>query len=218
MSKSSDAPKVERVAVPLLPRIRSAYDGSRVRFPLLCDLAKDRTQQSFKDECDINVLMKRYERTGILPVGRDVPPQFGDVTSLDFTESMNQVAAVRGVFSQLDARTRARFENDPSQMLDFLADPANAAEAVKLGLISQSETVVDERGQSADNVRTSKGGVPHEQRGHSVRDQESDAGAQALGNADPVGKAPGTPQRGEGAGARGDGGAGGGGSPRARGA
>jgi len=126
--------------------IRSAYDGRRVRQTLYCDPKKDRTQQSFKDECDINVLMKRYEKTGILPTGRDLPPQFGDVTSVDFMESMNQVATVRGVFSQLDARTRARFENDPAQMLDFMADPANRAEAVKLGLLPK---VPEEAPQSA---------------------------------------------------------------------
>lgn len=132
-TSKSDAPKVERGSAPMRV-IRSAYDGLRRRVALFCDPKRDRTQQSFKDECDINVLMKRFEKTGILPAGRDLPPQFGDVTSFDFVESMNQVAAVRGVFSQLDARTRARFENDPAQMLDFLADPANGPEAVKLGL------------------------------------------------------------------------------------
>jgi len=138
VSSDSSAPKVERAKAPK-PYIRSAYDGRRVRQTLYCDPKQDRTQQSFKDECDINVLMKRYEKTGILPSGRDIPPQFADVTALDFTESMNRVAMVRGVFSQLDARTRARFENDPSQMLDFLADPANSAEAVKLGLLEVPE-------------------------------------------------------------------------------
>lgn len=117
-----------------VPRIRSAYDGSRVRVRLICVEGEDRTQQQFKDECDINVLMSRYEKTGILPQGRDAPPQFLDVSSMDFTTAMNQIAEVNGVFSQLDARTRARFENNPELMLEFLADPANEAEAVKLGL------------------------------------------------------------------------------------
>jgi len=115
--------------------IRSAYDGSRVRVGLFCPTLEDRTQQQYRDECNINFLMKRYEKTGILPQGRDAPLQYADVSAMDFTESMNRVAVVRGVFSQLDARTRARFENNPEHMLEFLADPGNAAEAVKLGLL-----------------------------------------------------------------------------------
>jgi len=131
------APKADRAGA-TLPRIRSAYDGSRVSVPLVCTSAEDRTQQSFKDECNINVLMKRYEKTGILPQGRDVPMQYADVSALDFQSSMDRVALVRGVFSQLDARTRLRFENDPEQMLAFVADPANVKEAVKLGLLPKA--------------------------------------------------------------------------------
>lgn len=132
--KSSTAPEADRVGA-TVPRIRSAYDGSRVSVPLVCTAAEDRTQQSFKDECNINVLMKRYEKTGILPQGRDIPMQYADVSAIDFQSSMDRVALVRGVFSQLDARTRLRFENDPEQMLEFVANPDNAAEAVKLGLL-----------------------------------------------------------------------------------
>lgn len=137
----TNASKTDRAAasVPQTPRIRSAYDGSRVRIRLICCDGEDRTQQQFKDECDINVLMSRYEKTGVLPQGRDTPPQYADVSAMDFTESMNQIAMVNGVFSQLDARTRARFENNPENMLEFIADPANQAEAVKLGLLPEPQ-------------------------------------------------------------------------------
>lgn len=157
------APKAERPGQSV-PRIRSAYDGSRVVVRLICTEDEDRTQQQFKDECDINVLMKRYERTGILPLGPDIPPQYADVSAMDFTTSMNQVAMVRGVFSQLDAHTRARFENNPELMLEFIADPANEAEAVKLGLLSsdvlQSGTEVERAGsEGVSKVATSGASV-----------------------------------------------------------
>ncbi len=114
--------------------IRSRYDFSRVPVRLICVDGEDRTQQSFRDECDINVLMKRYEKTGVLPSFGRREPQYLDATAIDFQSSMDRVAEVQGVFSKLDARTRARFENNPELMLEFLADPANDAEAVKLGL------------------------------------------------------------------------------------
>lgn len=128
--------------------IRSAYDRSRVRVGVVCLASEDRTQQSFRDECDINFLMKRYEKTGILPSARDSVPQFADVTGMDFMASMQQVAEVSGAFSMLDARTRARFENDPSRMLDFLADPANMDEAIKLGLVAKPKGEADGSGKA----------------------------------------------------------------------
>lgn len=121
--------------------IRSVYDGHRVSVALVCLASEDRTQQSFRDECDINVLMKRFEQSGVLPSARDDVPQFADVSSMSFESSMQQVAAVSGAFSMLDARTRARFGNDPSAMLDFLADPLNHAEAVKMGLMAEAKEV-----------------------------------------------------------------------------
>lgn len=139
------APKADRPEVNV-PRIRSAYDGSRVRVRLICTEGEDRTRQEFKDECDINVLMARYERTGILPQGREISTTYADVSAWDFADSMQKIATVKGIFSQLDARTRARFENNPEIMLEFIADPANIAEAVKMGLIAEPE-VTNERSE-----------------------------------------------------------------------
>lgn len=124
-----------------VPLIRARFPFVRVPVRVVCSEAEDRTQQAFKDECDINFLMKRYEKTGILPQGRSSPPQYVDATMFDFTEAQNRVAQVRGVFSMLDARTRARFENDPAKMLDFLANPENHAEAIKMGLMAKTEGV-----------------------------------------------------------------------------
>lgn len=114
---------------------RSVVPAVRVPVLLMCSAEEDRAKQAFKDECDINVLMRRYEKTGVLPLGRGQAPVYVDASVIDFQASMDRVAQVRGVFSLLDARTRARFENNPEFMLEFLADPANKEEAVKLGLL-----------------------------------------------------------------------------------
>jgi hypothetical protein len=37
----------------------------------------------------------------------------------------------------LPADVRARFENDPANLLDFMVNPANNAECIKLGLIDR---------------------------------------------------------------------------------
>jgi len=99
------------------------------------DGAVSRTKQAFKKDADINFIMKKYRETGLLPSVRDRKPFYGDFTNApDFLETQNRIAHTRQYFQQLPADVRDRFANDPARMLDFLANPENDAEAVKLGL------------------------------------------------------------------------------------
>lgn len=93
------------------------------------------TKQAFKDECDINVIMRRYERSGVLPVNMRGEPRYVDCTSIDYLESMRVVADARSAFESLPARVRARFEHDPARLMEFLADERNREEARELGLL-----------------------------------------------------------------------------------
>lgn len=92
------------------------------------------TKQSFKDECDVNVIMRRYEMTGLLPESRQ-DAQYGDVTGLDYQEAMLLVADARSKFESLPARVRARFDNDPGAFLAYMEDP-DPAELKELGLLN----------------------------------------------------------------------------------
>lgn len=99
-------------------------------------------QQSFKDECDINTILERFGVTGELPTARAVP-QYGDFSQVvDYQTAMNSVRASQEAFMELPAKIRARFENDPAKLLDFLGDEANRDEAVALGLVPKAQEVV----------------------------------------------------------------------------
>lgn len=94
------------------------------------------TKQSFVDECDINKIIARFEKTGMIENVNRRKPFYGDVTSLrSYQESLNVVQEAEQLFRDMDAHVRARFENDPAQMIAFLADAKNRDEAVKLGMI-----------------------------------------------------------------------------------
>jgi phage internal scaffolding protein len=101
------------------------------------------TQQHFRDECDINNIMSRYERTGILvdPLQqRQVKPEFGDFSNIpDYQEAQNALIEAHQLFDNLPATIRKRFLNSPAQLLDFMADESNIEEAVKLGIIYRPE-------------------------------------------------------------------------------
>lgn len=107
-------------------------------------------QQNFKDETDINYIVRQFGLTGELP-GQTISPQYGDFTGvLDYHSAVNAVLAAQDEFMDLPAQMRARFDNDPAKLIDFLGNDENREEAIKLGLLAQkpisepSETPVGE--------------------------------------------------------------------------
>lgn len=98
-------------------------------------------RQEFRDECDINFLMERFARTGVLVdpsmVGKRVAA-FGDFTDAqDFTECNLRLVAAVEAFESLPGKVRERFNHDPADVLAFLSDEANRDEAILLGLVEK---------------------------------------------------------------------------------
>lgn len=119
------------------------YDGDVVSFQSGVDFsdAPSRAQQHFRDETDINVMVARFQRTGV----PEAPPVFPDVQdftqSHDFRSAMDVIVEARHAFSSVPAKVRDRFLNDPGLLLEFLADPDNRDEAERLGLVVQRHVV-----------------------------------------------------------------------------
>jgi len=118
-----------------LPFIIGPY-AKKLKVSLDFDPETDRTQQEFADECDINNIIARFDKTGILDFVNKHQPQYGDVTGLDFLEMQNQIVQAKNMFADLPSRIRDRFSNDPAKFLDFFNDPENAHEAARLGLLA----------------------------------------------------------------------------------
>jgi phage internal scaffolding protein len=92
------------------------------------------TQQQFAEESDINFIVDRFMKTGHIPTPASMP-QYADYDGVfDFQSAMNVVRQADENFMRMDAKVRARFHNSPQEFLEFFADPANADEAVRLGL------------------------------------------------------------------------------------
>ncbi|AXH73339.1 MAG: internal scaffolding protein [Microviridae sp.] len=93
------------------------------------------TKQSFKEECDINSIVEKAQRTGQLPQMIAKDPMYGDFSgAMDYQSALNLVLKAESQFMGLEARVRDRFMNDPSAFLAFMEDPNNGPEIVKLGL------------------------------------------------------------------------------------
>lgn len=117
-----------------MSKIRSAYDGERkpVR---LAFTGPGRTKQSFRDECDINNIMGKFQRTGLLEAVNKNQPRYGDVPAMDFRQAVENIRLADEMFSEMPSNVRKRFENDPGAFLAFIQNADNYDEAVELGLI-----------------------------------------------------------------------------------
>lgn len=106
------------------------------------------TQQQFKEESDINFIMARYQKTGVLvdPLTQTTrKPMFDDFSELgDFRDHQQAVIEAQEMFMSLPSRLRARFNNSPAELLQWLGNPANKDEAIELGLMTKTPSVTPE--------------------------------------------------------------------------
>ena len=98
------------------------------------------TKQSFTDECDINSIMRKFQKTGALTHVSNHAENYGFATSEDFSSSMQLVAQATTMFEELPSSIRKQFNNEPGQFLDFVQDPANLEEMREMGLANQYST------------------------------------------------------------------------------
>jgi len=93
------------------------------------------TKQSFKDECDINLIMRRYMASGEMPVLNNNAPQYLDATGYDYQEAMQFIAGAKSLFGEMPSEIRNKFQNDPAQFLDFCSNEKNRPEMAEMGLL-----------------------------------------------------------------------------------
>ncbi len=101
------------------------------------------TRQSEMKNCDINVIMSKYEKTGVLPqVG--VEGFYADLSAVgDFREAVERVQRGDEVFMSLPAAVRKEFDNDAVAFVDTCSDSenrsANMAKLYELGVVVPEE-------------------------------------------------------------------------------
>jgi phage internal scaffolding protein len=118
--------------------ISSAYKRHRTK-GILFTIAS-RAQQHFKDECDINRIIERFTKTGLIPQIQAISHN-ADVSDFpSFQEAMDFIIETREQFMELPAKIRKYFNNDPGELVAFLEDPENFDEALRLGLVERPAT------------------------------------------------------------------------------
>lgn len=108
------------------------------------------THQEFKQECDINFIVRRCA-AGLMSPPVAPEPVCVDVSDVpaDYQECLDRIFAANERFAALPSRIRDRFANDPARMLEWMRDPANFDEGVKLGLFAKPARVEEPAPASA---------------------------------------------------------------------
>ncbi len=118
-----------RSAANLGPRVQIDFSGE-----------KSRAKQSMGAECDINLIMKKYIKTGAVRHVNRFGGSYDFASSIEYHEAMNLVTEADQMFSQLPAEMRGRFLNDPAGFLDFVQNPESEEEMREMGLLASQPT------------------------------------------------------------------------------
>ncbi len=96
-----------------------------------------RAKQSFQEESEINNIMAKYQKTGMLGHVAKYGPRYADLPPQeDYHAAMNIVAGANTMFEELPSSIRYKFENDPAKFLEFCEDEENIDEMREMGILA----------------------------------------------------------------------------------
>lgn len=108
------------------------------------------TQQHFGDSTDINRIMEKFNRTGVLGTGAKQSgrkPIYLNLSGESYHEMLLRIQEAQGQFANFPAKVRKRFANNPENLLRFLGDDKNLAEAAELGLVDLDSIPAERKAQ-----------------------------------------------------------------------
>ena len=94
-----------------------------------------KTDQQYTEDCCANSILAKYAKTGQINHIAKVRGQYADVSGVeDLHGTMLKIKDMEAEFLKMSPELRAKFGNKPEGMIQWLSDPKNDEEAVKLGL------------------------------------------------------------------------------------
>jgi phage internal scaffolding protein len=115
-------------------------DGKLIRKKVVYHTGEDsKVQQSFKDETDIKYILQKYGKSKMAPtmINQALYGDFSEVPS--FQEAQNRLIQAQESFMTLSSDVRKKFDNDPTQFLEFVSKKENVEEMRKMGLMKPEE-------------------------------------------------------------------------------
>lgn len=131
-------------------KFTSFYDTLKEKEGYKSDLPS-LTMQEFKDECDINKILAGFNNTGILPPSQQLDstrvPEFINLADMPSSpqEYFEIYQEAMQSFDSLPISIRERFNHDKMAFIEYVANPQNSDELVRLGLAYSRHSGNDDR-------------------------------------------------------------------------
>ena len=130
-----------------LPYVDYPHSGLQCPEPTL-------TQQHFADECDFNNVLAKWQNSGLITHLNPSQPIYADVSEFtDYQSSLELIRSAQAAFDALPSSVRDRFDNDPQALFNFVHDPSNRDEAIKLGLVPSPDAFPPVVGSAAPTAK-----------------------------------------------------------------
>lgn len=98
-------------------------------------------RQSPSEAIDINVIMAKYDKSGLVPFV-NAEALYADVSTFgDYRDAIERVKAADDMFNVLPLKVRQRFNFDPAAFVAFCMDEKNRPELIELGLVVPAKPV-----------------------------------------------------------------------------
>jgi len=136
-------------------KYRTAYDGIRPDTGTSFEGDLGKTIQEQKDSTDINNILERYQRTGLIDHVQKHEPQYGEFAAYDFQANQNMIARINQTFEELPSSTRKEFDNNVENFMEFIATQENIDD-MKDGVIGNETPVEKPAETTAETTKVSE--------------------------------------------------------------
>ena len=108
--------------------VRSKYSP---RVAVIAPEGESLTQQHFKEAVDINNILSKYRKTGIVEHVKRAQAIYGDFTELgQYAVHLDKVAKAQQAFDMLPAELRNQFNNSIPGFFEYIQKPENKDQCI----------------------------------------------------------------------------------------
>lgn len=91
------------------------------------------TKQSFRDSCDVNKILERFQIKNVNAHIVEFPPEvYGEFQNVDLLTAYGQIDRANEIFAALSSEVRAEFGHDALAFVKFASDPENNSRLAEL--------------------------------------------------------------------------------------
>jgi hypothetical protein len=134
---------------------RTAY-GPKVKHDFHVEITEEnqeqesRTNQQFKNSCDINTILARYRTTGLIEHVSKFQPQYGDISDVEYKQALDTISQAKAEFEALPASKRKEFDGIEEYLAVMAASDDHVATIMGTHERHSQESQEGDRNQQMD--------------------------------------------------------------------